>query len=245
MTYCGIDLAWKTKRERTAIAILNRNGEYQESFICTTDQEIEDIVSSLGKEIHLGIDASLIVENLVGKRLCETALARDGIKAIPSNLNNFNKYYHGVRGVVLVKKLCPLGFQLIDRYCPGLSRTIIEVFPHASWKRLFPLFSRAFKKGTNAEKRDGLEQAFQLLQRIVSYYTLNYSIYTLYNLQPARKIDFSVARDLIRSTDLLDAAIAAYTTFLFHSSGGKACQVYGNIAEGGFVIVPRAASFPG
>jgi predicted RNase H-like nuclease len=244
MTYCGIDLAWKTKKEKTAIAILNRNGVFQQSFICTTDQEIEDIISSLGKETHVGIDASLIVKNLEGKRSCEIALAKDGIKAIPSNLTNFNRFYQGVRGAVLLKRLCRLGFQLIDNYSSGRSRTIIEVFPHASWKRLFPQFNRSFKKGNSADKREGLRQAFRLLKQIIPRYNLNYTIYGLYTLSQVRRIDFDVGRDLIHATDLFDAAMAAYTTFLFHSSQSRACQIYGSIAEDGFIIVPRPALLP-
>lgn len=241
MTYCGIDLAWKAKKERTAITILDRKGGFQRSFLCTTDQEIEDIVSSLGKEVHLGIDASLIVENMVGKRLCETALAKDRIKAIPSNLTNFNKYYQGVRGMVLVKRLSRQGFQLVDSYRLDLSKTIIEIFPHASWKRLFLQFNPGFKKGCREAKRDNLLQAFHLLNRIIPNYTLNYSLYTPHQI---REIDFGTGKDLIRAADLLDAAIAAYTTFLFRTSQGKACQAYGSMAEGGFVIVPRPVSFP-
>jgi predicted RNase H-like nuclease len=235
--HVGVDLAWKVDppgSNRTAVTVLDDGGRFFSQKLVTTDQEILDGLVGLGRRIHVGIDAPLVVANRTGRRRCEDELQRLGLTAYPANREWLGNRFGGVRGEKLVEQLEEFGFVLVDRHEHWLTRTVIEVFPYASWRRLFPEY-RSFKTGSKSGRVCTVEEAARRLEWLIPGVMGS-------ALRLVR--DCASLKAVSQAGDLLDSAVAAWTTYLFHQSAGESCQVVGSLEpwddpRRGFVVIPR------
>lgn len=77
MPSIGVDLAWG-ERARTGLCALDEGGTVLGSTVAGTDDEIVQWCAPFLKEasVVVSIDAPLVVPNIAGRRLCESALSR-------------------------------------------------------------------------------------------------------------------------------------------------------------------------
>ena len=211
MYFVGIDLSWKKRPMKTAIVILTDLLKIFSCSLVTDDTEIIEAIKNL-PECIVAIDAPLVVNNKYGKRKCDALIHRKyNIPSLPANLSWFNRVFNGARGVKLLKKLERIGFKLVDKSKNIHKKSVIEVYPFASWKLLLNQVPK-YKKGKKEERKNAIEFMKKRLEDIGIFL-------------PPRIND-----------DILDAAISAYTAYFFYFYPDR-CKVVGNLKDG-FIVLP-------
>ena len=79
-TIVGVDLAWQSERNPSAIAVGSLNGHKLQisqvhKGVIGLDN-IAKLIDGLGEIDGIAIDASLIINNVSGQRACENAISR-------------------------------------------------------------------------------------------------------------------------------------------------------------------------
>ena len=165
ITLAGIDLAWQTERNASAIAL--------GTLVHTTlrvDEVVGGIVGQPAIEAMLegapglrgiAVDAPLIIKNPTGQRACEAELSRTyrdrKAGCHPSNLS----LYPDAGSVRLSKSLQAQGFHSLGS--PNAAWQI-ECYPHPAMIELFGLPERlAYKKGSVKHRRGGQIRLAELL----------------------------------------------------------------------------------
>src|SRR5437763_10195367 len=79
--FVGIDLAWAVDTRHTGVAVAESDLHglrliKLSSNLCSLDDVVGYVASELAENTVIAIDASLIVENDLGQRPCETEIAR-------------------------------------------------------------------------------------------------------------------------------------------------------------------------
>lgn len=229
MNFIGIDLGWK-REGSTALVALNGKGRIIASAYEREDEAILSFVEFYSHNGCLvGVDAPLVVKNSVGRRGCEKQLQRLGVPSYPANRGWLTKVFSGVRGELLVSKLAEIGIELRDQLAPrAITKAVMEVYPYATLKILLDTLP-SYKKGKKAEKLRGIGKLRELLAGLHPPLVLPESLIkpNEIGLEELKKVE-----------DFLDAAVAAYTVYLYWLHGTKRCMVMGDKTDG-FILLPR------
>lgn len=247
MRFVGVDLAW-SDHNPTGIAVLDGD-ERGAALVCppTTERGVAAVAAAVGAACPEGpafvaVDAPLWVPNIRGRRAAEAELGRDFARyfagAHPSNRT--------LRPDVAGERLAAL---LAARYgfradpdpaadARAARRLVFEAYPHPAQVVLFELPRRiAYKRGTPAERRAGLQQLRgNVRARLVGAAppllpSAALAAFLDDDLEPLR------GRAHKDYEDRLDALVCAYVAFYYWYWGGARCTLYGSL-DGGHIITP-------
>ena len=240
MKILGIDLAWKSERNTTAIAVGELSGK--EFRIVNIDKSLSNLeavknIINIDPSIYgISIDAPLIINNESGQRICETELSRvySGRKAGCHTSNT--RLYPNASSVELSNFYLENGFRHLGDYRREMWQ--IECYPHPAIVEIFDLPERLpYKKGKVSEKRKG--------QVILAGYIANLESSSVLKLTFDDLVVDILNRDIIESNrghkikeseDALDSIICAYIGALYATSVKH--QIFGSV-EKGYIYVPK------
>jgi predicted RNase H-like nuclease len=239
MKIIGIDLAWQSERNTTALAIGElHNGVLRISELYDSLAGLREIKDVIERQVDIGgvaIDASLIIENDSGQRPCEKALSKvyGGRK---SSCHASNKtLYPNASSAALATYLSERGFAHLGR--PNEERWQIECYPHPAIIEIFDLPERlSYKKGRVGEKKQGQVQLANLIITLEDSQVLK--------LQTSAEVsDYLVEENILakrgrrmkQNEDALDSIICAYIGALYASEIPN--SIFGSIATG-YIYVP-------
>ncbi len=236
MNLAGIDLAWHSEKNPSAIAY----GELTDSIISVTsidtavygiDQVIDRLRSSSGLS-GIAIDAPLIIKNLNGQRPCEKQVGRVYGSSRASCHTSNTKLYPDAKSVYLSESLVNLGFSHLDG-----PRWQIECYPHPAIIEIFALSERLkYKKGLVGEKKKGQVELASLILALASSDILPLEIGSdNYYLTDSKYIESLRGQSLKSNEDSLDALICLYIAGLY--SIGFRGSVFGD-QQSGYIWIP-------
>jgi len=247
----GVDLAWG-RRARTGLCAVALDGRVTASATVLTDAEILDWMQVEGPAPRVvGFDAPLIVDNLTGRRRCETLLSRAfGAQKAGAHSSNRSmpSFADGGRALFLALSLglrtVPVSSRVVrtgpDTPGPGLA---VEVYPHSALVATFGLAERPVYKagrGRSVEtRRQGLGQVVRLLESLADG-TECFDV-TANPRWPV--LAGAVARstrhfELEAVEDEIDAHVCAYVALLLwrdQVGGGQRVRVLGDWSQGAVV----------
>jgi predicted RNase H-like nuclease len=232
----GVDLAWQSDRNPTAVAI----GQLSPAGLLVTSLEpalrgIDAVVNRLAEVQGLAgiaIDGPLIINNVDGQRPCEKLLGRVyGSRYASCHTSNSTRYPDAA-SVALSEQLMNDGFEHL-----GKAQWQIECYPHPAIIEIFNLDERLkYKKGRVAEKRSG--------QRLLANYLMqleNSPVLQLAFADHAREILDAMhiaslrGQALKTNEDVLDSVVCLYIAALYATDvKGK---TFGS-TESGYIWVP-------
>src|SRR6185436_13077522 len=153
-TFIGVDLAWKSDRNPTGIAVMqgDRSGA-QLNLVATLEAEssvLEFIQHYSTANTIVAIDAPLIITNEAGQRRCETEVGRRYGKRDASCHTSNLTLYRDATSVALTNTLLADGFTHVDPTLDNVDgRLVAEVYPHAAMVALWDLEKIIkYKKGS-------------------------------------------------------------------------------------------------
>lgn len=220
MRFIGVDLAWKTERHHSGIAVARATGpgailESVSSGITSLEKAASFVIENGRRSAVVAVDAPLVVTNQYGQRPCETEIGRrfGGYEASAHTTNL--SLYPDPGGVRFRRALEAAGFaQCADpaaiQGCKDLS--LFEVYTHPAQVVLFNLDKTLkYKKGTVAQKRAGLGDYRRHLRRLCEAvgFQLSPNVGWLFHLS----LDSMAGRPLKWHEDTLDAVFCAVLAF--------------------------------
>ena len=237
-TLVGIDLAWLSHRNPTAIAWGEVRGiELRLSLV------VEELfgTAALTGQLEAGpkfsgvaVDAPLIINNSNGLRSCEKDIGREysGRKAAchPSNLER----YPDADSVALAHWLERAGHRHLG---PRSGKWQLECYPHPAIIEIFGLPERhLYKKGKVAVRTNGQVQFANMLLALSRSRILRLTVDSAW----AHYFDEDYIRSLRgralkHNEDILDSVLCLYIAGLCHF--GIAGKVFGDTSEG-YIYVP-------
>ncbi|MBB5188325.1 putative RNase H-like nuclease [Zhongshania antarctica] len=228
----GIDLAWQTTKNPSAVAL----GKLAGDTLAVTRLEpalygIENIRSVLAeRSLHgIAVDAPLIINNLTGQRPCEKLLSANYHSRFAGCHPSNQTLYPNALSVQLANQLSEMGFQHL-----GSTDTPwqIECYPHPSIVEMFGLPERhKYKKGTVAERRFGQIQLAMMIKSLATSSVLKLSLPDDFlKLLDENYIADLSGKSLKSNEDGLDALICLYIAGLYQRQAGAA--VYGDTIDG-------------
>jgi len=235
----GIDLAWKSENNPTAVAI----GDLEDNRLRVERiepnlhglNELEALFEGDERLVGVAIDGPLIISNKLHQRECERQLTRDYIRRkVGCHSTNLNRY-PDARSVKLSSYLVSKGFEHLGRVSEGKFQ--IECYPHPAIIEIFGLAERLkYKKGSVMEKRSGQIQLCEYLRALEKSRLVSLSIgEKLGDYLSPRHIHVLTGADLKTNEDVLDAVICLYVSALYTKR--VPCQLYGT-REHGYIYVP-------
>lgn len=239
MILAGVDLAWQSERNPTAIAFgeLSQNSIKVVSVIPAV-YGIENVLKSLTEEKQLcgvAIDASLIINNASGLRPCEKQVSKVyGARNAGCHPTN-TTLYPAAGSVYLSQQLIKSGFHHL-----GFERWQIECYPHPSIIEIFNLPERLkYKKGVVAEKRRGQRLLAGMLRNLFDSPVLTLAVdETDCAILDDSAIDLLRGQALKTNEDCLDALVCLYTAGLY--ALGHNGRIFGDTSTG-YVWIPQSA----
>lgn len=240
MRLAGIDLAWKSDRNSTAVAI----GELEDNRLRVERiepnlrelNELEALFEGEDRLVGVAIDGPLIIPNEFHQRECERQLTSDYIRhKVGCHSTNLHRY-PDARSVKLSSYLVSKGFEHLGNVSEGKFQ--IECYPHPAIIEIFSLPERLkYKKGSAMEKRFGQIQLCEYLRVLEKSRLVSLSIgEKLADYFNARHINGLTGADLKTNEDILDAVICLYVSALY--TNRVPCQLYGT-RERGYIYVPK------
>ncbi|MGL6259108.1 DUF429 domain-containing protein [Vibrio sp. WXL103] len=237
MRLIGIDLAWQTETNPSALAI----GRLVEGKL--TLESIDSALFGVGSIVNrirtceevrgVAIDAPLIINNATGQRDGERQLGHDYASRKAACHPTNQTLYPDAPSVALAQQLERLGYQ----HANG-QQWQIECYPHPAMIECFALSERLlYKKGRVAEKKAGQIRLAQLITQLRDSPVLpllidsNLGIY----LTPDH-INSLKGRAVKTNEDVLDAIVCLYIAGLYQM--GCAGTLYGDV-EQGYIWVPK------
>jgi predicted RNase H-like nuclease len=241
--FIGVDLAWKTDGKHTGVAVLSGDQDGVQlaavaEGLTSRSSVVAFVAAHLLQTSVIAIDASLVVPNETGQRLCEGLVSRafGGFGASCHSTNRSRPYW--AAGTRLLNALSAHGvrhdFELgsaRDR----AGRWAFEVYPHPAMVRLFGR-DRIFryKKGPIGDRRVGLRLLANALR-------------ALPGVRSTPALEFLLGRDpeglrgraLKCHEDGLDALFCAYLGWHCWRWGAERNEVFGTL-EDGYIVVPKA-----
>ena len=239
MQLAGIDLAWRSSKNPTALAIGSlENSELMLTEIVKDLFGIDPIVaylSNLPDLFGIAVDGPLVIENSSGQRKCETLIGREyssrKASCHSSNLTLFPK----ADSVQLSQILTSMGFQHLGA---TTGRWQIECYPHPALIEIFNLKERhPYKKSPVSTKRRGQCELAAFLLSLAKSPILSLSVPDVL-LQPLthHHIESLSGATLKQNEDILDAMVCLYIAGLY--AIGISDQVFGDTVDG-YIYVPR------
>jgi predicted RNase H-like nuclease len=240
LSLAGIDLAWNTARNGSAIACGTLTTDQRlrvervHAGVIGEDAVLECVLGS-GTVDGVGIDGSLIINNESGHRACERALsleyARRHAGCHASNLT----LYPDASSVRLAKALHARGYRHLA--VPSEKKFLIECYPHPALIEMFGLSRRlAYKKGTKAQRLAGQSELARLLRTLErsSVLALDVSDDIDCCMNTAAIGELS-GRAIKHNEDALDAIVCLYVCGLYAISAPH--RKFGTV-EDGYIVVP-------
>ena len=233
----GVDLAWQSANNPTAIAIgsLDSTG-LTVSSVRPAVFGINAVLKAL-QEIDglsgVAIDAPLIINNSSGQRLCEREIGVTyGSRKASCHTSN-TSLYPDANSVELSNSLFRLGFSHIDG-----AKWQIECYPHPALIEIFSLDERLkYKKGRVPEKKAGQVELGRLIDQLSSSPVLKLNAGgAIARHSDATYIESLKGQALKSNEDALDAIICLYIAAL-HSIGGMGRE-FGDVQDG-YIWVPQ------
>ena len=235
----GVDLAWQSDRNPSAIAIGSLDADRLSiDAICAPVHGLAGVTEALktaGPLTGVAIDAPLIIRNASGQRDCERAVgvAYGARKAACHPANR--SLYPDASSVALSRHLRRRGFAHLDG-----RQWQIECYPHPSLIEMFDLAERhRYKKGSVAEKRSGQIELARLITRLNASPVLPLSIPpALAGYLAPTNIAALRGRQLKNNEDVLDAMICLYIAGL--RARGVSGECFGD-TDTGYIWIPQQA----
>lgn len=234
----GVDLAWQSKQNPTAIAAgtLKANDlilkEIHQSLL--TIEAVIECLEDLGGLRGVAIDAPLIIKNEHGQRLCGRELGREYSSRHASCHTSNLKLYPRADSVRLSTHLFNAGFQHLGEVT---TKWQIECYPHPAIIEIFELSERLkYKKGKVAAKREGQKVLASLIKSLDTSRDL--ALHISQEIQPIlenQRIDSLKGKALKHNEDVLDSILCLYVAALYHRSHQH--LVFGDTSEG-YIYVP-------
>jgi len=240
MRLAGIDLAWKSQRNTTAVAF----GDLSERCLRLAEihralRDLGELVSVIDAEDELygiAIDAPLVINNQSGQRDCEKLLSQEyGGRCVSCHSSNL-VLYKNTSSVELSRYLERHGFKHLQDVAVGKCQ--IECYPHPAILEMFGLPKRlAYKKGRVSDKKQGQIQLSNHIKTLAQSKVLPLII--------GGKNRDCLEEENIRSLegaglkineDVLDSIICLYICALFSKS--VVHKTYGCV-EDGYIYVPK------
>lgn len=181
MNLIGIDLAWQSDKNTSAVAVGELKGAILSIHALKEDlgsvSEIVEFVGSYPDVRGIAIDAPLIINNITGQRSCEKELSQTyGARKASCHTSNLT-LYPDAPSVGLSRMLADPGFAHLSS--PDQSRWQIECYPHPAIIEIFDLPERhRYKKGHAAEKREGQIILAGLIRQLAESPVLKLSVDT-------------------------------------------------------------------
>jgi predicted RNase H-like nuclease len=241
MNLAGVDLAWQSEKNPSAIAY----GQLSEDAVIVSSIEpavygISDVLHRL-KNIYeldgIAIDAPLIINNQEGQRPCENQIGKVYGSRYASCHTSNKKLYPDAGSVYLSEQLQGVGFDHLRG-----DRWQIECYPHPAIIELFELKERLkYKKGKVVEKRAGQKMLAAYLRRLGTSQVLRL-IFADQNHQitDGAYIESLAGQALKTNEDALDAALCLYIAALYARNFNG--QVFGDV-DSGYIWVPQVVCF--
>ena len=234
----GIDLAWQSTRNPTAIAF----GELEGSVLKLTKikerifspQAVVAELQSVQALQGIAIDGPLIINNEAGQRACERSLSREyGSRHASCHASNLT-LYPNADGVRISEELEKRGFKHLG---PQREKWQLKCYPHPAIIEIFQLPERLnYKKGRVAAKREGQQRLAELLLGLKETGSIGLSVPDdvrhFFDPQHISRLRGSALK---HNEDVLDAAVCLYIAALYQS--GHLQKIFGDI-EDGYVLVP-------
>ena len=237
MLLAGIDLAWQSTKNPSAIAIGQLTNNHISVIalhmgIIGTGTVIKTLTSIEGLK-GIAVDAPLIINNWNGQRICEKELSSVyGSRGASCHTSN-RKLYPNPSSVYLSEQLQEVGFSHLVGH-----KWQIECYPHPSIIEIFGLSQRLkYKKGKVSEKKTG--------QRILAGFIHSLEHATILKMfikgeMAAHLMSANImglaGKGLKMNEDALDALVCLYIAGLY--SVGSPGRKFGSV-EDGYIWVPR------
>ena len=239
MKIIGIDLAWKSERNTTALAV----GELRDGCLLITEihdslaslNDVTEVIENQSDVSGVAIDAPLIIEKDSGQRACERALSKEyGSRKSSCHASN-KALYPNAPSTVLAKYLSKRGFTHIGH--PTEERWQIECYPHPAIIELFGLPERlAYKKGKVGDKKKGQVQLSNYIRALKASEVLELTTSAeVEEYLVEESILSKSGKAMKKNEDALDSIICAYIGALYASE--KPSNVFGTV-EVGYIYVP-------
>jgi predicted RNase H-like nuclease/cytidine deaminase len=241
-TFIGVDLAWKSERNPSGIAVMegDRSG-VQLTTISTLEAEasvLDFILHSSTTNTIVAIDAPLIINNETGQRACESEVGRRyGNRDASCHTTNLT-LYSDAASVALTTALLTGGFAHVDPATRDVSgKLVAEVYPHAAMVALWDLPKVIkYKKGSLPLKRAGLEILTNYIRRLHESEPQLLSNGLIRDVL-GRDLNGLGGDALKRYEDQLDAIFCAYQAYYFWYWGWERNEIFGTLA-GGYILNP-------
>lgn len=248
-TFIGIDFAWQSERNATAIAVARGEG---------ADASLIDVVSGIGglneiaaiiersatENTVVAVDAPLIIRNITGRRPCESEISRRfGARHASTHSSNLT-LYPVPSTHELVGRLEHAGFRhRVARECQAPGRWFFEVYPHPAHLVLFDLPTIIKYKAKSRRPRSLRLSEFARLQSL---------LVSLRNAEPALAPGVMASPDsaeleslrgqaLKNHEDAVDAWFCAYLALHAWYWGQERNEVVGDF-ESGYILLPTVAA---
>lgn len=239
MVLAGVDLAWHSEKNPTAIAFGNLSKDVLTlSAVDLTVKGIDAVFNKLNSVDLQGvsIDAPLIINNETGQRTCETEIGKVyGSRGASCHTSN-TKLYPNAMSVNLSKRLLEKGFNHLSR-----ERWQIECYPHPAIIEIFGLSERLqYKKGTVLERKSGQKKLAALLRSLSNSRVLKLSIPDNIKMFFDDHIESLRGQGLKSNEDGLDSVLCLYIAGLYAMSfkgGCKRGRAFGD-TKSGYIWVP-------
>ena len=236
MILAGVDLAWQSHKNPSAIA----SGNIVDNVLAVNMihpaiygiDSVFDTLMAIAQLSGIAIDASLIINNKSGMRPCEREISSCyGARGAACHASN-TTLYPNADSVYLSKQLLNVGFNHLKS-----RRWQIECYPHPALIEIFTLSKRLkYKKGKVTEKRTGQKQLAALLLNLkhsnILSLILNDQASLIIN---GPRIDSLKGQALKSNEDALDAIICLYVAGLYAIKHRG--QICGNLSSG-YIWVP-------
>jgi predicted RNase H-like nuclease len=246
--FVGVDLAWAQRTDgrddnETGLVALDAGGRVVAADWCRGVPAAVDWLTSVvgSNDAYIFIDASLIVTNAGGQRLCETQVGqRYGKWKVSANSTNLASKHRA--GIELLARLEALGW-CYDSGLRGPAAAgvrISECYPYttlvgtpelAYCETERPLYKRMPRRMPIAEWRPlRAQRCDELIARLAALASADPPLHLEHDPctralieQPSPLND----RDYKHREDLIDAALAAWTALVWRTHGVRRCQVLG------------------
>lgn len=248
----GVDLAWGSPRGReedlnpSGLAYLQFDGKKAELLdyaYKTTDEEIIAWTERYCR--HFGIvavDAPLIAPN-------DPGTTRPGDRELTRDFGTFDAGVYPAdrekcrRSTEFTLKMTEYGYDPNPAITPReLTKSVVEVYPHAAMVSLFGLKKiLKYKKGAVEDRKKGLAELqshlLSDLEEVEPALVRSRNLVALCLKSPA---DLAGAQ-LKALEDVLDSVVCAYTGLYYWYWGTKKCKVYGDDWRKGYIVTPAVA----
>jgi len=236
MILAGVDLAWQSEKNPSAIAY----GNLVEGTLTVTGVDaavygievvLKNLIASKGLQ-GIAIDAPLIINNESGQRPCEKGVGKVyGSRNASCHTSN-TKLYPNAKSVYLSQQLSDRGYAHL-----GNEHWQIECYPHPAIIEMFNLPERLkYKKGRVSEKKAGQKQLAMFLRQLEASPTLPLRFDEHMQILDGGYIDSLAGQALKSNEDALDALVCLYIAGLFAKKAKG--EIFGD-ADSGYIWVPQ------